>query len=761
MGRSPSLARRVEVPLLRLHPPSLRHQCHPIRRLTFHQYTYVETVVPIHLVVFSFCPQIASSKDLESEFAAMAKPFEGKETEHNWSSREQAIQRVRGMLKGDVQSRYPDTFYACLKEGFMQWSLKTVSEVYSSMYLRSLIPFQLASLRTTVATNTCHLYSELSATIGSGLDPYCDLLLTNLLKMSGFTKKITAQQSQACVTDIISNTSAPSRVILPLLWTTLQEKNTQSRSYAIAHLKHYIETHGLRSKHSIEASGGLEVLEKSVKKALADPNPAVRETARVMFWSFDAVWHDCAFAMLEALDGTARKQLERACPNPEIVGAVASATPKVPKKSSIAAAIAASRAKAKAIANAPPSLRHQATSTSTAQTPVQRREPSPSTRTSPKSSVARPSSPLRMASSPGSPPSRTPMASSTMRSVSSGTVPIAGNHSRSASGNKRARSPSLSDHQFDPRRRTTSPLATSPPNNMHTLRKAMQTALPASPPSSSGQPSPSLRPTAALRGPSAAANTRQSLMMPLGNMEDESLLMAQTVPIPEGDTDSEDDHSMNLMSFSAAYDKMPQQFSPRSMGSKPTASVSNALSSGSVSDMGSGMLQQPAVVVEDALRARAEQAESAAERLLELVDENDLQQPIVPVPVGAAAMAAAVEAAHSHGNTPNGAATVRAKSKTKPAPIPLAMRAPVTPKPNAANARASAIMKQAAMFQDSPVATKKSTSLMDVLQAQRHETGWWLKRTARKLFSILCASNVSRTAISDIQSRTVEVERRR
>lgn len=655
---------------------------------------------------------IASSKDLENEFASMAKAFEGKETEHNWSAREQAVQRVRGMLKGDVHTRYPETFYACLKEGFMQWSLKT-----------------LASLRTTVATNTCHLYSELAATLGSGLDPYCDLLLTNLLKMSGFTKKITAQQSQVSVTDIITNTSAPSRVVLPLLWTTLQEKNTQSRSYAIAHLKHYIETHGARAKNSIEATGGLEVLEKSVKKALADPNPAVRETARVMFWSFDAVWHDCAFAMLEALDGTARKQLERACPNPELMGGIASATPKVPKKSSIAAAIAASRAKAKAIANAPPSLRHQATSTSTAQTPVQRPAPSQSLRTSPKSSVARPSSPLRMASTPGSPPSRTPMATSTVRSVSSGTLPMSGSTSRSASGNKRARSPSLSDHQFDPRRRTTSPLATSPSNNMHTLRKAMQTALPASPPSS-GQPSPSLRPTVTLRGPPAAANTRQSLMMPLGNVEDESLLMAQTVPIPEGDTDSEGDHSMNLMSFSAAYDRMPPQFSPRSMGSKPTASVSNALSTGSVSDMGSGMLQQPAVVVEDALRARAEQAESAAERLLELVDENDLQEPIVPVPVGVSAMAAAAETPNGQGSTPNGSGTVRAKSKTKPAPIPLAMRAPVTPKPNAANARASAIMKQAAMFQDSPVAAKKTTSLMDVLQAQRHETGWWLKRTA-------------------------------
>jgi len=30
------------------------------------------------------------------------------------------------MLKGDVHLRYPDVFMASLKDGFMQWTLKTV-----------------------------------------------------------------------------------------------------------------------------------------------------------------------------------------------------------------------------------------------------------------------------------------------------------------------------------------------------------------------------------------------------------------------------------------------------------------------------------------------------------------------------------------------------------------------------------------------------------------------------------------------------------
>jgi len=51
---------------------------------------------------------------------------QGKETEHNWAARERAIQLVRGMLKGDVHNRYSEHFLISLKDGFIQWSLKTV-----------------------------------------------------------------------------------------------------------------------------------------------------------------------------------------------------------------------------------------------------------------------------------------------------------------------------------------------------------------------------------------------------------------------------------------------------------------------------------------------------------------------------------------------------------------------------------------------------------------------------------------------------------
>jgi hypothetical protein len=71
----------------------------------------------------------------------------GKETEHNWAARDQAIQRVRGMLKGDVHIRYSEPFLAALKDGFISWSTKTVRnnnmhiEPHSNNYLISACKF--------------------------------------------------------------------------------------------------------------------------------------------------------------------------------------------------------------------------------------------------------------------------------------------------------------------------------------------------------------------------------------------------------------------------------------------------------------------------------------------------------------------------------------------------------------------------------------------------------------------------------------------
>lgn len=555
---------------------------------------------------------------------------------------------------------------------------------------------QLASLRTTVSANTCSLYCELALAMGSALDPFSELLLTSLLKMAGFTKKITAQQSQAAVTAILTQTSAQPRVTLPLLWNTLQEKTVQARAYVISHVKAYLELHGARSKHAIEGSGGLDILEKAMKRSLADANVGVRESARVCFWVFNDVWPDRGLAILGGLDSLARKQLEKVCPDPEAAAALTpAATPKPTKKTSVAAAIAASRAKAKAIATAPPTLRHQATSASQRATSpsLRQRTVSPSS-PGKRASVSPPSTPRSRIVSNGGPMSRT--ASS----------PGAGMQSHS-------RSPSSSSTSTPPdsiRRHNSSPLAGSPPR-VSVFRQATQTALPASPPRTTRtlvQSSPTSRYSTARVPTAVPVPARQSTAFGDLYGADNDLLLATAIPIPE-DSDSDPDESVNLMSFSTPFELYPptpapkstsqaRSFSPKSSDSRPT--ITNALSTPEhVQDE----------IVEDALRARAEQAESAAERLLELVEPEDSSVHHSTIP------ASLLLGRNGHA-TPKPKASPTSVMRTSAAP-------PVTP----INRNAS-IFKQAALFKNSPASNGGSPSLMDVLKDRKNETGWWLKR---------------------------------
>ena len=191
--------------------------------------------------------------------------------------------------------------------------------------------YQLVSLRTTVATNTCALYSELSIALGTALDPFCDLLYTNLLRMANLTKKITAQMSQSTLTTLIQHSSAPPKLFLSLIWNTLQDKAIKPRQYVVGHVRTYLEVHGARAAHAIEATGGADLLEKIVKKALADANAGVRDTARQVFWIFHGIWPERGAVILQALDSGSRKQLEKVCPNPEALASVPSTTTTPPR----------------------------------------------------------------------------------------------------------------------------------------------------------------------------------------------------------------------------------------------------------------------------------------------------------------------------------------------------------------------------------------------------------------------------------------------
>jgi len=115
----------------------------------------------------------------------------------------------------------------------------------------------------------------------------------------------------------------------------------------------------------------------------------------------------------------------------------------------------------------------------------------------------------------------------------------------------------------------------------------------------------------------------------------------------------------------------------------------------------------PQPVVEDALRARAEQAQSAAERLLELVEPEEVAQPPTSLLLN------------------NATATHTAKVQIPS--LKAQLRTPSTP-----ISQSAAIRKQAAAFRDSPARQGAPSLMTDMLKptTARAEGTWWRKRMA-------------------------------
>ncbi|GAA5975807.1 hypothetical protein JCM11641_005880 [Rhodosporidiobolus odoratus] len=258
---------------------------------------------------------IASERDLRAEFDVMKPGFGGKETEHNWQVRDRSIATIRGMLLGGIANGE-------LQAAFV----KAVKEVADGIAKIS------SSLRTTLAMSALALIAEIASSLPPHqLDLFLDPFLSHCLSMAGQTKKIVASASQSTVSVFLERSTYHLRT-LQLLVATLSEKTVSARQFASQHFVIFLRAHGSRSKAAIDSTGGADELEAAIKKALADQNAQVREGGRTAFWEFERGWAQRAEKIMAGLDANGRKLLEKARPAEEAAAGPAAAAPIAAKK---------------------------------------------------------------------------------------------------------------------------------------------------------------------------------------------------------------------------------------------------------------------------------------------------------------------------------------------------------------------------------------------------------------------------------------------
>lgn len=126
--------------------------------------------------------------------------------------------------------------------------------------------------------------------VGPAIDQSVEILLTNLIRISGLTKKIISRTAQVIVSVLIANVSYHPKIVQQLLIAS-QDKNPSTRQYAAGWLRTLLEAH-VESKTYMENSGGLDIMEKVIKNGISDANSVVRTGMRDVLRCFSEIWPD-------------------------------------------------------------------------------------------------------------------------------------------------------------------------------------------------------------------------------------------------------------------------------------------------------------------------------------------------------------------------------------------------------------------------------------------------------------------------------------
>lgn len=239
---------------------------------------------------------VNTSRELDDILRDMHPWFEGRESEQNWLKREESVIKLRRLIAGNVPESFPDIFIAGCRS-LLDGIIKAAT-----------------SLRTSLAKEGASLVQDLAMAFGPAMDPMVELLMQTFIKLCAATKKIASTMASTTVDTMIGKVSYNAR-IMQHVWMACQDKNVQPRTYATIWLKTLIRKEA-HHKAQFEHSGGLDMMDKCIKKGLADPNPGVREKMRATYWAFAGVWPAKAEALMETLDPTAQKLLQKDPNNP-------------------------------------------------------------------------------------------------------------------------------------------------------------------------------------------------------------------------------------------------------------------------------------------------------------------------------------------------------------------------------------------------------------------------------------------------------------
>ncbi|KAJ3362281.1 suppressor of tub2 mutation [Allomyces javanicus] len=246
---------------------------------------------------------LTSPRDADREFDALAAVLAGKETESNWEKREDALRRLKGLMKSSGLGT---------NDG---WSAdQEIADAVAAGLRRILDDFLACSLslRTALVVTACAALTEVCLALGHALDTMAEPIVTTMLKLLGSTKKLVHMNGATALASLLVSVTLKPR-IMDKLTVNMDDRNMQIRTYAITLVYEIL----LALKDALAAGEDLprfpilDYVEKSIRKGVADQNPQVREVSRDCFWILDKIDKQRANSLLNKFDANTRKIIQR------------------------------------------------------------------------------------------------------------------------------------------------------------------------------------------------------------------------------------------------------------------------------------------------------------------------------------------------------------------------------------------------------------------------------------------------------------------
>lgn len=145
------------------------------------------------------------------------------------------------------------------------------------------------------------------------LDAYMyDQFLNCLIRATSISKRIVALQAKEAMIKFLQLANYYPKTP-QLFWLAMNEKNNQVRHFVTLYVKAMLHAHAPKEqvRHSMDRSGGTDLIGKILEKGLTDATPIVRETCREPFWFFWYFWQERGDALLRHLPASILKPLEK------------------------------------------------------------------------------------------------------------------------------------------------------------------------------------------------------------------------------------------------------------------------------------------------------------------------------------------------------------------------------------------------------------------------------------------------------------------